>query len=137
MRTDFVYATHKHFEWLKARDNHISEVNLKHKISAQEIIVAESEDVILGWLRFGFFWDSIPFMNMLYIEDRHRGEGIGKRLLEFWESEMKKQNHKFIMTSSQANEDAQHFYRKFAYSDVGSFTLPGEPQEYLFVKRFS
>ena len=46
-----------------------------------------------------------------------------------------KQKNKLVMTSSQSDEKAQHFYRKLGYSDVGSLTLPKEPLEIIFMKK--
>jgi len=135
MKITLTYATQNQFKWLKERDRHISETTLKKKVSDKEIIIAKSENKILGWLRFGFFWDSIPFMNMLFIDEAHRSKGSGKKLVQFWESEMKKRKYKIVMTSSQSNEEAQHFYRKLGYADAGSLTLPKEPLEVIFMKK--
>jgi len=135
MKITSTYAIQNHLKWLKERDHHISGAALIKKISDKEIIIAKSENKILGWLRFGFFWDSIPFMNMLFIEEAHRNKGIGKKLVQFWESEMQKQKYKLVMTSSQSNEEAQHFYRKLGYADAGSLTLPKEPLEVIFIKQ--
>jgi len=135
MKITLTYATQNQFKWLKERDRHISETTLKKKVSDKEIIIAKSENKILGWLRFGFFWDSIPFMNMLFIDEAHRSKGIGKKFVQFWESEMKKRKYKIVMTSSQSNEEAQHFYRKLGYADAGSLTLPKEPLEVIFMKK--
>lgn len=121
-------------KWLIARDLHIHEAALLKKISDREIIVAESAKMTLGWLRFGFFWDSIPFMNMLHVTEAHRNAGIGKMLVQFWESEMRKQKHELVMTSSQSDEVAQHFYRKLGYVDAGSLILPKVPLEVVFIK---
>ena len=137
MTISFEYATETHFQWLRTMDGHISDVALRRKISEKEIIILGSESESLGFLRFGFFWDSIPFMNMLYIEEGYRKQGLGKKLVGFWELQMKEQEHSFLMTSSQSDEDAQHFYRKLGYSDAGSFTPPDEPLELLFIKRLS
>lgn len=135
MQINATHAAQEHLQWLNARDHHVHETLLQRKISEREIILAESESVILGWLRYGYFWDSIPFMNMLQIAEAHRRKGIGKQLMHFWESEMKKREHTMVMTSSQSDEDAQHFYRKLGYAYAGSLTLPGAPLEVIFIKR--
>jgi hypothetical protein len=44
---------------------------------------------------------------------------------------------KIVMTSTLANEEAQHFYRKNGYKDIGGFVLPDEPLELLFIKEIS
>ncbi|MCK5200515.1 MAG: hypothetical protein KAR21_19300, partial [Spirochaetales bacterium] len=55
-------------------------------------------------------------------------------LVLFWENEMKKYGHKFVMTSTQSNEEGQHFYRYLKYKDAGSLLLPEEPLEIIFIK---
>ena len=130
----FIYAAQEDFEWLRTRDYHIDATILKRKIDAKEILVAKSNGKIIGWLRFGLFWDLIPFMNMLVIEEEYRNKGIGKKLVQCWEREMKKSNFTLVMTSSLSNENAQHFYRKLGYVDAGSLLLPKEPLEIIFTK---
>jgi len=39
-----------------------------------------------------------------------------------------------VLTSTQSNESAQHFYRRLGYRDAGGLLLPEEPLEILFVK---
>jgi ribosomal protein S18 acetylase RimI-like enzyme len=114
-------------------DRHVRPDVLSDKIDRNEIIVAFDEGVI-GWLRFGFFWDSIPFMNLLYLLEEFRGKSIGTRLVKFWESEMKKRGFDRVMTSTQSNETAQHFYRKLGYAEIGGMKLPEEPFELFFLK---
>lgn len=115
-------------------DKHITESELHLSVSAGRTIVAEKGDVFAGWLRWNMFWDSIPFMNMLYILENYRNCGVGISLVLFWEDLMKKKGHNVVMTSSLANESAQHFYRKLKYADAGSLLLKNEPMEIIFVK---
>ncbi|MDI6400968.1 GNAT family N-acetyltransferase [Balneolaceae bacterium ANBcel3] len=135
MNTTCSYATQKHFLWLKDRDRWLSEEALKNKVSSNEVLLAQDGKIIVGWLRFGYFWDIIPIMNMLFIDEAYRGKGTGKALVQFWEDEMKKKGHTLVLTSSPSNEDAQHFYRKIGFTDAGSFTLPNEPVEQIFTKQ--
>ena len=48
---------------------------------------------------------------------------------------MMRKKHKIVMTSSQSDEDGQHFYRKLGYIDAGSLVLPEEPLEVFFIKK--
>lgn len=134
MKITFTYAGQKDFEWLKDNDRRVDTATLKRKVLSKEVIIAKLDNKIIGWLRFGLFWDSIPFMNMLFIKEEYRSKGIGKKIVQCWEKEMKKKRHKFVMTSSLSNEEAQHFYRKFGYADAGSLLLPKESVEIIFVK---
>ena len=128
------YAKLHHFDWLNSKDQHIDEATLRKKIIDQQILIVTREETLIGWLRFGYFWDEIPFMNMLFLTKENRYKGIGKRLVGYWEDEMKKQQQKMVLTSTQANETAQHFYRKLGYQDTGSLLLEGEPTEIFFRK---
>ena len=47
---------------------------------------------------------------------------------------MRAQGHGRVMTSTQANECAQHVYRRLGYADVGAFALPGDSLELVLAK---
>lgn len=124
-------------DWLAAHDHHIARENLAESIRAGCVLIMEQDGERIGWLRWNLFWDNTPFMNLLYLLDGHRGQGQGRALVARWEADMASQGHKLLMTSTQANEDAQHFYRKLGYRDAGALLLPGEPAELLFIKEIS
>ena len=106
---------------------------LAKKIRDEEIyVVIEGENI--GWLRYGWFWDSIPFMNLLFVLEGYRKKGVGKTLVEYWEEEMRRKGCQTVFTSTQANECAQHFYRKMGYIDMGSFIVPQEAMEIMLMK---
>jgi len=120
-------------DWLAAHDHHISAAMLPKKIRDEEIYVVVERDLI-GWLRYGLFWDAIPFMNLLFVFEGYRKKGIGKKLVEYWEHEMAQKGYKIVLTSTQANEYAQHFYRKMGYADIGGFLVPQEAMEIVLIK---
>lgn len=129
------YADQSHFDFLLEHDEHITETMLKRKIAAREVFVVQNKDgTVLGWLRFGYFWDEIPFMNMLYLREGSRRQGIGRKLVGFWETEMKAKGYARVMTSTLSNEQAQHFYRKLGYTDAGSLLFKDEALEIIFMK---
>jgi|SRR5262245_9584400 len=127
-------ATQHDIEWLSAQDPHISRSMLERKISTHEVLLAEEDGIRAGYLRFGLFWDSIPFMNMLWVEPDRRGAGIGRQLVGFWEERMRARGFSQVLTSTLADEQAQHFYRKLGYTDSGALILPGESLEIIFRK---
>ena len=128
-------AEESDFEILSQHDKHISAEILKKKISDKNILIAEMDEKFAGWLRYNFFWDEIPFMNMLFVLEKFRGIGIGEKLVREWEKLMSEQGYKFLLTSTQANECAQHFYRKQGYKDLGGFTPFGEEYEIILGKQ--
>lgn len=128
------YADSDSFKWLAEVEKHITSETLLDKINNRQILIAEVEGREIAYLRFGYFWDNIPFMNLLFVEDNYRKQGVGKGLVEYWEAEMYKLGHSLVLTSTLSNEEAQHFYRKLGYQDAGGFTLPGEALEIILVK---
>jgi N-acetylglutamate synthase-like GNAT family acetyltransferase len=115
-------------------DEHIDRDAMLEKIDRGEIVVARKDQQILGCLRFSFFWDEIPFLNLIKVQNKFQTTGIGTSLMDAWEQEMKAAGHTKVMTSSQSNESAQHFYRKRGYKDIGEMTLPREASEIFFLK---
>jgi ribosomal protein S18 acetylase RimI-like enzyme len=129
------YASEIDFQFILNNDSHISKDLIKTKLREKEILIARDQDnKIIGWLRYSYFWDNTPFMNMLYLDESYRGMGIGKELVGFWETEMKTKGYEMLMTSTLSSEDAQHFYRKLGYKDAGSLFLDNEPLEIIFTK---
>ena len=116
-------------------DRHISRQELESSVRLGRVYVAEKQGVFVGWLRYNLFWDNTPFMNLLYVLDSCRGKGFGSLMLKYWETWMKQAGYETVMTSTQSNECAQHFYNKLGYGAVGGFLLPGESYELILAKK--
>lgn len=128
------YANESDFEILKEFEHEISPAELKNSIHANRILLMFHDGTFAGWLRFNLFWDSIPFMNMLFFLEAYRGKGNGTQLVSHWEAEMRKCGYSKVLTSTLSNEQAQFFYRKIGYIDCGSLLLPNVPLEIFFQK---
>lgn len=120
---------------LACLDRHISSQELETSVRLGRVYVAEERGELAGWLRWNLFWDNTPFMNLLFVREARRGEGLGRALAEHWETQMKLAGYKVVMTSTQASECAQHFYAKLGYEAVGGFLPPGEGYELIFCKK--
>ena len=77
----------------------------------------------VGLLRYNLFWDNTPFCTMLFIDWNNQKKGYEKELLEYWEKDMKSQGYDFVLTSTQVDETAQHFYRKLGYKGCGGLII--------------
>lgn len=127
-------AAMKDYPFLEKNESHIRFEEIKSLINQNKIIVFELDSEIIGWLRWNLFWDNTPFMNKLYFLDDYRRKGYGRQLVAYWEHQMKQSGFPMVMTSSQSDEQAQHFYRRLGYTDRGSLLLPKEPLEIIFTK---
>lgn len=121
-----------------ALDGHLPKPEFARKVRDRRGLVLTEEGRIIGILRWNLFWDEAPFCNLLYIAEDRRGQGNGSLLMARWEREMAALGHDMVMTSTQSDETAQHFYRKLGYRDSGGFTvdIPGheQPLELIFIK---
>ena len=118
-------------------DRHMrpSEYPLK-LLEGRAYIIADGERP-LGVMRYNLLWDSLPFLTLIFLEENHRGKGYGQKAMLHWEKEMEEAGYGMVMTSTQVDEEAQHFYRKLGYVDRGVLFLDGTPlaqaQELFFV----
>ena len=124
-------------EWYDL-DRHLPENVFDEKVRTKRGYVLVEDEKIIGILRYNLFWDNTPFCTMLFIEDSYRSKGYGRQMMEHWEQNMKAQGYGMLMTSTQVDEDAQHFYRKLGYKDAGGFIVdvPGfeQPMEMIMIK---
>lgn len=127
-------ATDADYEQLTQIDQHVTPDVISRKIAAGEILIVHADATCIGWLRYGYFWDNIPFMNMLVVQEPYRGQGIGTRLITAWEQRMRTRSYAEVLTSTLSNERSQFLYRKLGYQDCGALLLPGEPLEILLRK---
>ena len=128
-------ASNEHIQLLSKLDRHIAETELRSLTSRGRILIAAEDERLCGWLRWNLFWDNTPFMNMLFVLEAYRGAGLGKALVQHWEGQMKANGYYIVMTSTSADEYAQHFYQKLGYEAIGGFVPPGEVYELILAKR--
>ena len=119
-------------------DKHLPDSAFEEKVRCRQGYVFIEDEKVIGVLRYNLFWDNTPFCTMLFIADGYRGRGYGKRMMGRWEHDMKALGYGILMTSTQVDEEAQHFYRKLGYRDCGGFVVdvPGyeQPMEMVMIK---
>jgi len=121
-----------------ALDTHLSKSEFALKIRDKRGYAISDGDKPVGIMRYNFFLDIIPFLTLIYLDEAYQGKGFGKQAILHWENEMRELGYKMVMTSTQVDEDAQHFYRKLGYKDKGSLFFDNtpfeQPQEMLMIK---
>ena len=129
-------------------DRHIPSSRLGECIWNQNVYVLKDDsiqnggqnhrmkDPVVGVLRYSLFWQTIPFLDFLYLDTSYRKKGFGTEMMRLWEEKMAQMGYKYVMTSTQADEDAWGFYEKLGYRRVGGFFPPEQDaEEWMFVKR--
>lgn len=129
------YANKAELNIISQYDKHISKEELLKSLLDGRVIVLIDGNNLAGWIRYNLFWDNTPFLNMIFLQEAYRRKGLGQRLMNFWEKEMKAKDYNLLMTSTLSSENAQHFYRKLNYVDSGSLLLENETLEIIFTKK--
>ena len=128
------YANQENLDQIHELDLHIRKDLLLRAIMEKRVIIMTHKDEIIDILRFGFFWDTIPIINMFYFLTSYRNKGLGTKLHAFFEEDMRKKGHHKLMITTQKDETGQHFFRKLGYNDAGSFKYPDQADELIMFK---
>ena len=115
-------------------DRHLPETEFDNKVRTKTGYVILTDKKPVGLMRYNLFWDNTPFCTMLFVDEKYRGQGFGTRLMRHWESDMKSRGYKLLLTSTQSDETAQHFYRKIGYTDCGCL-LPDSQAAEIFLSK--
>jgi N-acetylglutamate synthase-like GNAT family acetyltransferase len=129
------YADISDISGVSELDPHVTLDALSRAVEEHRVMVSTNGGAIIGVVRFNFFWDSIPFLNMLYVAETWQNRGVGSSLLELWEREMKSQGYGRVFTSTMASERGQYFFRKHGYTDIGCLWDDGFGLELILEKR--
>ena len=136
--TEIRYVQLEDKEFWYGLDKHLSNKEFEKKVRDKQGYILLEDNKPIGLLRFNLFWYNTPFCTMLFVDWNYQGKGYGKKLIEYWESDMKSQGYGMLLTSTQVDEEAQHFYRKLGYKDCGGFVVDipkyKQPMEMFLIK---
>ena len=120
-------------------DRHLPEIEFERKVRDRMGYVIVEDTVPVGILRYQLFWDAIPFLTLVFIDWEWQRKGYGRKLLAYWEEEMRQLGYGMVMVSTQVDEEAQYFYRKLGYQDRGSLIIDivgyEQPMELFLIKK--
>ena len=116
-------------------DRHIPAARLEDCIRRRQVDVLEDNGKILGVLRWNLFWQSLPFLDLIYLDDSLRGQGWGTKMMARWEETMAKQGFRHVLLSTQEDESAKFFYEKLGYRLCGDFLPPDQEARELMYRK--
>ena len=136
--TEIRYVSKEDQQFWYTLDSHLPEIEFQNKVRTKQGYVLLEDGSPVGLLRYNLFWDNTPFCTLLFVDWEHQKKGCGKLLMAHWEQDMKSRGYGIVMTSTQVDETAQHFYRKLGFKDCGGFVvdIPGyeQPMELFMIK---
>lgn len=118
-------------EQIRKYDCHIPEKQLFACVCNGLVNVMCDGGRIVGVLRWNLFWQTIPFLDLLYIGEAFRGQGLGSRMMADWELSLKESGYQYGMLSTQEDETGKYFYEKLGYRRIGAFLPPEQDADEL------
>jgi ribosomal protein S18 acetylase RimI-like enzyme len=99
--------------------------SLEEGFAKEEIYIAmDSNENYKGfmWIIMDGIFHSFPYLHIIAVKLESRNEGIGKKLLKFFEDSCLKDYSKVFLVVADFNPDAKRLYEKNGYIQVG--TIP-------------
>ena len=135
---DIRLAQIKDQKQIQKYDSHVSPDRLEECIHWGLVDVLWDGEKIVGVLRWNLFWQTIPFLDLLYIDEACQGQGWGRKMMENWEESMQRRGYSYVMLSTQEDESAKYFYEKLGYRRIGAFLPPEQDaHELMYLKELT
>jgi ribosomal protein S18 acetylase RimI-like enzyme len=100
--------------------DHVTSDIFEFKIRQKEIILAEVDGVVVGFLRLEYLWSHIPYIGLIVVDEDFRKKGIGRSILRFLEDYLISKGHDALYSSSQVNEEEpQAWHRHMGFEECG------------------
>lgn len=101
-------------------DLHKNIDTIKNKISMKEVIVAESNNEVIGCLKIEYIWTHLPFISYIVIKNDFRASGIGKSMLTFLEKYLKNNGQDTLLSSTMTDAiNPQKWHLKMGFVECG------------------
>src|SRR5262245_52042117 len=112
------------FEWLCVKDDHQSAEWIMRSIRDGAYLVAVEHGALLAFLRHSWFWGTIPYMEMIRVNEDRQVQGIGTALIQRWENDMRSAGARVLLTSTVRNEpQPQAWHRRNGFRECGQLTF--------------
>ena len=117
-------------------DRHIPASRLEDCIRRRQVdVLVDDGGTIRGVLRWNLFWQSLPFLDLIYLDDSLRGQGWGTEMMDLWEINMAEQGFRHALLSTQEDETSKFFYEKLGYHLCGDFLPPDQDARELLYRK--
>ena len=116
-------------DFVMSIDSHVNDLQYKNRVDTKTGYIIWTDNIRAGLMHYSVLWDSLPFLNLIFVKETHRNKGIESKAMKLWEEDMKEQGYKMVLVSTQVDEDAQHLYRKLGYIECGALLMNGTPFE--------
>lgn len=113
------YATQRDLTFV-TQDGYVPVHTVARKIEEREVLVAERDSVLAGYVRIEHLWSKVPYIALIRVLPDFRRHGVGRALLGFLEEQLRAAGHTVLLSSSQADElEPQAWHRHMGFVECG------------------
>ena len=117
-------ATEADIPDIHAFDNAYLSERLIESIKENRIFIMKGSGKILGVMRYNFFLESIPCLDVLILDSTHTKMDYFRKMLGYWEFRMRDLGYLYVMVTMFADQAEIYSLGKFSYQKMGEFSLP-------------
>ena len=119
-RTLVRFAGPEDLEWCVVEDGLVTEQIIRHKIVNNEVIIAEIDGQLFGYIRLEFLWSIKPYIGVIFVDTEYQRRGIGRKMLMFLEDHLRKYGYDDLFSSSEVGAaEAQAWHRSNGFTECG------------------
>ena len=121
---EITVATESDTQDIIAFENEYLQERLPECIKENRIFVLRCKDRILGVMRYNFFLESLPCLDVLIFDPAYTKRGYAQKMMDYWEFRMSELGYGYVMVAMFADQVEVYSPEKFSYQEMGSFSLP-------------
>ncbi len=93
-------------------------------ISSHKILVALTENKVVGYLTYHIIWGNTPYIELLRVTSQSQRQGIGTHLLHELEMKLKSDKYKVLLSSSEkVNNIGNIVHQKLGFRPIGQLNM--------------
>lgn len=98
--------------------------------------MAQDGDEVVGYVRWEWFWDRIPYCMLARVKPSHQRRGIGQTLYAQVETALRERGATFWLSSTEEqNERSLLFHRALGFRLIGALSDLGQESRELFLRK--
>jgi ribosomal protein S18 acetylase RimI-like enzyme len=121
----------------RALEQHASDPDiLTASIQAGRVVVTVDADKVLGYVRWEWFWDRIPYCMLARVRPSHQRLGVGRMLYEHVEAALRERGIAFWLSSTEEdNERSLRFHRALGFRLIGALSDLDQDSREIFMRK--
>jgi L-amino acid N-acyltransferase YncA len=117
---------------------------VRQAIEEGRVVVAEdspssslrASGEVVGYVRWGWFWEKLPYCMIARVTPSHQGRGIGRALYEMVEERLREAGYQFWLSSTEAdNERSLAFHAALGFRRIGALSELGQEEDEVFLRK--